>query len=348
MATISPTPPGPTESPKRNRTARSRIQVRASPTPASARDRRRAATAPRRVGTTGTRRVRHVSTETIAPRVAGATDPIALRARISAAARSGLTRRAQAVAINVPTLLAETRRAGIVAMRAPPHVLPTGNSATRSPTPRATAAARSGLTRRVAKGSAKTATVPTGNSAATRSFRAARRIAAVPARASATGRIVARISARTAANPNLGRSAMRVRPTTPAAIRARPATAREISKNRVLTNRVTNVAAMTGRGFRVHARIVPRETVRVSIARAKRAAIARNSIAPAKTATPGRSIRVRRPVTIARAATTRTTARFSPSARRSAAVAPTANANRTSGARHVPRGRKSPASVLPR
>ena len=94
---------------------------------------------------------------------------------------------------------APIRRAAIAAMPARPRDFPTGNSATRNLMHRAMAVARSGPTRRAAKASARTATgrraivrivrghramatvpvaiVPNGNLAATRSFRAARRIA---------------------------------------------------------------------------------------------------------------------------------------------------------------------------
>ena len=151
-----------------------------------------------------------------------------------------------------------------------------------------------------------------------------------------------------AASQNRGRSAMRLRPTMPAATRVRPATARAISTSRAAIARkaivrfvnvrnstvpgkaATSVRAVTGR----------RATVRVSTARAR---IVRNSIVPARAAAPGRSIRATRHRESGRAATTRTTARSSQNVRRSAAAANTANASPNSTSAHArpPREKKS-------
>ena len=175
------------------------------------------------------------------------------------------------------------------AMPARPRGFPTGNSATRNLTHRAKAAARNGPIRRAAKASARTATgradakeiartapgrrvtatvraviVPSGNSAATRSFRAARRTA-VRARILAAG--IATAVPVIAAIQSRGRSVTPARPITPDAIRARRATAPEVStsrvsKSRVMTSRARIGAATSARGFRVHARIARRVTSR--------------------------------------------------------------------------------------
>ena len=149
----SPTAPNPT--------ARNPIRARASPMPASAKARRRAAMAMRR------------------------------RPRFNRDDRAGGGEKR--AAIQRPRRR-ETVRAAIAAMPVRRRVFPTGNSATRSPIRRARVAARSGPIRRVATGrraivptargrrataTALAATVPSENSAATRSFlRAARRIVA--------------------------------------------------------------------------------------------------------------------------------------------------------------------------
>ena len=201
MARSVPMPASPTAP---NPTARNRIRDRASLMPASAKARRRAATAMRRAAIMATRRVLHGSTGTTVRRAVLATGPIAGRARIfaraTAAARSVRIRRVKVVK-NGPT-----HRVVIAAMRALRRVSPTRNSATSGRIRRAAKVARSDPTRRVARVSARMATVrvatgplplvhamaiaPKENSAATRNFRAARRTAA-RARTSATVRIAA-------------------------------------------------------------------------------------------------------------------------------------------------------------
>ena len=229
-------------------------------------------------------------------------------------------------------------RAAATATPVRPRALPTRNLATNGRTRRAAKVfARMATGRRESARTVRDrpamAIGPSGNSAATRNSRAARRIV-VAATASATPAIVARAgnSATTAAAKSHGRSAR---------IIVRRAMAGAISTNRaptspVTTGRVTTAAATTSvRGFRGRARIV------------------RNSIVHARGTTPGRSIHAAkgdRPIVIptARAATMKKTARYSPSARPSADVAPIASAIRKSAVRRGRHAPKNPASASPR
>ena len=240
----SPTAPGPM--------ARSPIRAPASPTPASARARRRVATEMLRAGIMATRHGRRAST--------GMTVPEAARS-------------------------APIPHAASAAMPVRPRDFPTGSSATRSLIRRARAAVRSGPMRHAAKVFEKTAIGheatalsargrramvivpaaigPSENSAATRNSRAVRPTAArariLAAGTARAARGIARAAratvARIAASQNLGRSAMLLRPIMPGAILAHPAHA--ISTSRVTTSPARTAAATSVRGFRVRAKIVP-------------------------------------------------------------------------------------------
>ncbi len=272
--------------------------------------------------------------------------------------------RTQHVAI-VRTITATTARRTAIATRAVRRrASRTRNSVTSGPTPPGTAAGRSDPIRRAASGLIPIVRRARENLAATKSSLAAPQIGA-RARISVVVRIVARarilVAARTAANQNRGRSATLLRPITPDATRAPPATAPEISTNPVTTNRVTTAAAMSVRTFRACARIVPRGIVPKVIARFGNgpsstvpARIVRNSSVRVKGAAPGRSIRAAdRGLSIAtptgRAATRRTMLRFSPSVRRSAAAAPIGSARpiSTNAQPGLP-ARRNPASASPR
>ena len=137
----------------RNRLARSLIPVAENLTPASA-----TAMIVRRAGTLATRRARAAIGRLPAVRhaVTMVKSVRSSRAKIVAVATSARSSRAATVRISIATTV---RRAVIATMPVRLDVLPTGNLATRSPIPRAKAAARSGPIRRVAKVFAKTATV---------------------------------------------------------------------------------------------------------------------------------------------------------------------------------------------
>jgi hypothetical protein len=133
-----------------------------------------------------------------------------------------------------------------------------------------------------------------------------------------------------------GRNAMPVRATTLATVHGRPATARgaltslnsigRVTISRATQGLVKSATAMSARGSRGRARIVPMAIVPVTTVR--------DSIVRARGVMPGRSTRAARgdpPAAFptGRAATTKTTARFSPSVRRSAAAAPIVSAHPT-------------------
>ena len=275
----------------------------------------------------------------------------AMRRALAAIGPRAIVRNGSTAMIAPPAKSVPTRHAAATAIVARRRAFPTGSSATRSPMPRATAMARSGRSSRAAKVFAKTVTgrvaivltatvrKASENLAATRSFRAAHRIA-----------VRARISEidLSAAIPSRGRSAMRARATM-RVLPVRRAMARGISTSRALTNRVTTSpasVATSARVFRSRVKIAPSSIVRSLTVLAKAATTARSSIVRVRSAMPGRSIRATKRdhqmvFQNGRAATTRTTARFSPSARRSGAVAPIASAApRSAVRRRVRRGKE--------
>ena len=333
-----PMPGSPTA---RNHSARSLIPVIESLMPANA-----TAMTVRRAGTLATHRVRAATGHLPAVRhaVTMVKSVRSSRAKIVAVATSARSSRAVTVRISIATTV---RRAASATMRVRRGVLPTGSLATGSPIPRAKAAARSGPTRRVAKGFAKTATVRVAigpsapgrramaivpvviglreNLAVTRSSRAVR-----PIEARARILVIVPIVVEIAAIRSRGRSvriAASAMPVPPAKVRA-------ISTSRALTDPATTAAARSVRASRVRARIARNSTV---LARDRQAA------------PTGRSIRAVKRVTIGRAARTRTTARFLQNAPPSAAVAPIASASLNStSARRSRRASRNPASASPR
>ena len=119
------------------------------------------ATIVRRAGTLAMHRVRAATGHLLAVRhaVTMVKSVRSSRVKIVAVATSARSSRVVTVRISIATTVRRAGMGGIATMHARQDVFPTGNLATRSPMPREKVAARSGPTRRAAKGFARTATV---------------------------------------------------------------------------------------------------------------------------------------------------------------------------------------------
>ena len=296
--------------------------------------------------------VRIVARERISARVrmarSGRSSRVATDRTLAAmivAAKSGRTRHVVTVPISTATT---GHRAAIemAAMPVRPGVSRTENSATRNPTRRVTATARSGLiprvkvaarnalTLRAAKVSAKTVT---GLAAIVRSAHGPRAMVIAPSANSAATR-----SSRHAVHQTV------VRARTLVIVRAVAiqAVAEARGSRRARASAIASLVAI------VRLPIVHSGNGRSSIGPAKIAATARSSTGRAsdpRAAPIGRSIRAVNPARTVRAATTRTTAGFLQNVRRLAAAAPIASARPISTSVHrVPNRKRKPANALPR